>query len=212
MDLIAGIDEAGRGPVVGPMVIIGVEVLPEVLSQINVKDSKTYSREARDKTALSLLSSVERVHIRVVYPETIDEYVKNRGLNKLEFIMYSSIISNMSSKKIFIDCFSANRNELYLSFKNLFKEKEFVVEHKADAKYPVVSMASILAKFLRDLLVDEISKTLGKNVGSGYPSDPRTIAFLKEYLNDPDKRSLLNGVVRFSWDTVKRLYTPRKLF
>ncbi|MCD6318144.1 ribonuclease HII, partial [Candidatus Aerophobetes bacterium] len=84
MDLIAGIDEAGRGPVVGPMVIVGVEVFPEVLSQINVKDSKTYSRKARDKTALLLLSSVEKVHIRVVYPETIDEYVKNRGLNKLE--------------------------------------------------------------------------------------------------------------------------------
>jgi len=212
LSLIAGIDEAGRGPVIGPMVIVGVEVHSDTLSQVNVKDSKTYSRETRDKIALLLLSLVEKVHIRVVYPETIDEYVKNRGLNKLEFIMYSSIISNMSSKKIFIDCFSANRDELYLSFKNLFKEKEFVVEHKADAKYPVVSMASILAKFLRDLFVDEISKTLGKNVGSGYPSDPRTIAFLKEYLNDPNKRSLLNGIERFSWEKVRRLYVPRKLF
>ncbi|HEC96108.1 MAG TPA: ribonuclease HII [Euryarchaeota archaeon] len=212
MSLIAGIDEAGRGPVIGPMVIAGVEVDTRVLKQLNVKDSKKYTRESRDKIALKILPFIEKTHIRVVYPETIDNYVKNKGLNKLEFIMYSSIISEMSSKKIIIDCFSANRDELYTSFKSLFREREFIVEHKADVRYPVVSMASILAKYLRDLIIDEISKALGKNVGSGYPSDPRTIAFLKEYLNDPNKRPLLKGIVRFSWDTVRRLYVPKTLF
>ena len=77
-----------------------------------------------------------------------------------------------------------------------------VSKHGADAHYPSVSAASILAKTKRDHLVDKIREELGQEIGSGYPSDQTTINFLKSWYTEHGK---MPPHVRMSWKTVDRL-------
>lgn len=207
MEIIAGIDEAGRGPVLGPMVIVGVEASEHSLKKFRLKDSKEYARVTRDNLAISLIRTVERIHIRVLYPEIIDYFVKNKTINELEFLAYLSIIKDVNAETIYVDCFSTNIDYIKRLFKERVPQKRFIVEHKADRKYPIVSAAAIIAKHIRDAIMDVLSKDLGVYMGSGYPSDPRTINFLKSVLEEGNVK-ILNGIVRFSWKTVKRL-TPK---
>ncbi|MCD6502863.1 MAG: ribonuclease HII [Thermoplasmata archaeon] len=209
MEAIAGIDEAGRGPVLGPMIVVGVEAPEIVLKRFKLKDSKEYSRITRDNLAMSLLKIIERIHVRVLYPEVIDYFVENYTINELELLIYLSITHDINAKTIYIDCFSTNVEDIRSVFRRNFPEKLFIIEHKADKKYPIVSAASIIAKYMRDLIMDSLSETLGIPLGSGYPSDPRTIDFLKKHFSQGN-RNTLKGVIRFSWKTVKRLLPKRK--
>ena len=211
MRTIAGIDEAGRGPVLGPMVVVGVESEERFLRRFRLKDSKEYNRITRDNLATSLIKTVERIHMRILYPEVIDYFVENLTINELELLAYLSLVDDIHSDIVYIDCFSTNVERLKEIFTNYAPKKTFIIEHKADKKYPIVSAASIIAKHLRDAMMDRISKDLGVPLGSGYPSDPKTMRFLKEI----SFKSIteLRGVIRLSWKTVRRLRVKsRSLF
>ncbi|MEM3571974.1 MAG: ribonuclease HII, partial [Candidatus Bathyarchaeia archaeon] len=88
--IIAGLDDAGRGPVIGPLVIAGVAVKKEDASKlvlINVKDSKTLSPEAREKLSIVIKQIADKYSLIEFSPKEIDEVVfKAKKLEKLNFL------------------------------------------------------------------------------------------------------------------------------
>lgn len=207
--LLFGIDEAGRGPVVGPLVMACVGVRPEderALRALGVKDSKQLSRATRERLFYEILRIAKVVVVAKVPPRVIDSYVERHRYNELEAKVACELLRRATdvAERVIVDAPSSPR-----SYESLLKRyltvtvKELIVENKADQRHPVVSAASVIAKVVRDREVMEISRRVGFDVGSGYPSDPRTREVLPKLI------SLCPEVVRRSWSTVKSLLTRR---
>ncbi len=202
--MIAGIDEAGRGPVIGPMVVCGAAISLRRIKKIEdmgLKDSKLLTHKKRVELAEKIKEACE-YELIVVGPEQIDSRVPNEEtLNALEVECFSSIIKAMRSrpKLVYLDACDVNAERFGINVKRgLDFEVEVISKHKADRDYPIVSAASILAKVHRDALIREISEAIGEDVGSGYPNDPVTIEFLKSYYR---KNKCMPPFVRKSWKT-----------
>ncbi len=197
---VVGIDEAGRGPVIGPLVLAGVMIEETNIEKIEgVKDSKLLSHKKRlvlDKKIKenSIYKIIE------VSPQEIDNALNSDhlNLNWLEAHKQAEIINSLNPDRAIIDCPSPNCNKFKDYLKNLIKNKniELVVEHKADSKYPVCSAASILAKVRREEEMDKIKEKYG-NTGPGYTSNPITQKFVKE---NWEKHS---EIFRKTWVTFK---------
>lgn len=190
--MILGIDEAGRGPVIGPMVIVGVSLEKseeERLVQAGAKDSKMLTGAQREKIAKQIKKIAKKVVIRKVYPAQIDAAVlsTSTNLNWLEADVLAGIINEVKPKKVFVDC-PSNNIAAFVAYlrKTVPAHIEIVADHKADAKFPVVSAASIIAKVTRDAEIEKIKREIGIDFGSGYPSDPLTQAFLAKHWNKYD--------------------------
>jgi ribonuclease HII len=203
MKLILGIDEAGRGPVIGPMVIAGYcieEEKIELLKSLGVRDSKELTRKQREEIYNEIIKLTDKYKYIIIDPKTIDYYVYRNRLNYLEFENMIKIIEEIKPDKVIIDSPMVNTKKVVEYIKNNLKiNVEIIAENKADKKYPVVSAASIIAKVIRDKEIDKIKEKLNLDIGSGYPSDEKTIEVLKK---DYDK---IKDYVRESWMTVKRI-------
>jgi len=199
--LILGIDEAGRGPVIGPMVIAGIcinEEKEKELMKIGVKDSKELTKEERERLFNEILKIVDKYKIEIIPPSKIDEYVYKRKLNLLEIKTMIKIIEDLKADKIIIDSPMRNAEKVSTHIKSKISHpSEIIVEIKADKKYPIVSAASILAKVIRDREIDKIKEITGIDFGSGYPSDPKTIKAIRENYD------ILAEFIRKSWKTVR---------
>lgn len=209
MNKLCGIDEAGRGPVIGPLVICGCIINSDdknELESLGVKDSKMLSKKRREELYSYLIKKYLFKTI-IIEPKEIDESLKsdNDNLNLLEAKKASEIIGILNPKKVTIDCPSTNIKEYTKTIKKLISDKNVnedivvVCEHKADVNHIEVSCASIIAKVTRDRIIDEIKekhKDLG-DVGSGYPSDRVTREFVaKNYANKSCKE-----IFRKTWQT-----------
>jgi ribonuclease HII len=203
MKLILGIDEAGRGPVIGPMVIAGYcieEEKIELLKSLGVRDSKELTRKQREDIYNEIIKLTDKYKYIIIDPKTIDYYVYKNKLNYLEFENMIKIIEEIKPDKVIIDSPMVNTKKVIEYIKNDLKiNVEIIAENKADKKYPVVSAASIIAKVIRDREIDKIKEKLNLDIGSGYPSDERTIEVLKK---DYDK---IKDYVRESWITIKKI-------
>ena len=207
---ICGIDEAGKGPVIGPMVIAGVMIKEEnidKLKEIGVKDSKLLSKKQREDMFEPIKRTVDKYKIIILEPRLIDAYVINNGLNELEGQKIAEIINDLKPDKAIIDCPSPNIR----AFKDFVQERiktetKLVLEHKADYKYAVVGAASILAKVIRDSKIKDIKEKHRIEFGSGYPSDERTQRFLKENWDN----NKFEYIFRKSWSTWQRLKEGNK--
>lgn len=202
--MIMGVDEAGRGPVIGPMVVCGVAISRESISIVEamgLKDSKLLTPKKRLEFAGKIKEACE-YELIVVEPGQIDSRVPDDAtLNQLEVECFSRIIKAMKSKPavVYVDACDVNSERFGINVKKgLDFEVEIVSKHKADRDYPIVSAASILAKVHRDALVEKISESVGEDVGSGYPHDPVTMAFLKSYYK---KNKNMPPFVRKTWKT-----------
>lgn len=191
--LICGIDEAGRGPVIGPMVMCGVLIEKEDearLSEIGVKDSKLLSPMQREDMVESIKKAAKDFSIVIVSPKEIDAAVEseNTNLNWLEADRQAEIIDELKPDVAYIDCPSTNEEDYadYLRGKLKHKDVKLVVEHKADFNYPVVSAASIIAKVTRDGEIEKLKRKFKVDFGSGYPADPFTKQFLEKNYNNYD--------------------------
>ena len=193
--LICGIDEAGRGPVIGPLVMCGLLVKEDdekELVKLEVKDSKLLTKAKREFLFDKIKDISYKSEIIVIYPDEIDHAVNNHNglnLNRLEARKSAEIINLLNPDKVIIDAPSNNigsyKNYLMGFIKN--KKIKLVLEHKADLNYPIVSAASILAKVTRDAEIEKIKKKIKINFGSGYMTDPKTTEFLeKNYEKYPD--------------------------
>ena len=203
MDIL-GIDEAGRGSVLGPMVIAGVivpEKMGKVLERMGVKDSKRLSPNRR--TILSRkLKKMFKYEIVVISALEIDQMrADGINLNDIEKNAMRELIIRLSPQKAIVDAVDVKAER----FQNNLCETtgvDVVAEHKADDKYIEVSAASIIAKAERDAQIAEINKDYIKmgGIGSGYPSDPTTKEFLTNYTYDE-----MPDFVRKSWATVSKM-------
>lgn len=197
-----GVDEAGRGPVIGPMVVCGVAVPEDMLPSLGamgLKDSKKLTAKKREEFALTLKEAC-RYEIAVLHPHEIDARASSEDtLNQLEVRCFGRILKAVKPAVAYLDACDVNAARFGLNVgKELDFELEIVSAHEADSKYPIVSAASIIAKVHRDALVQEISEQMGEDVGSGYPSDPVTINFLKDYYK---KNKCLPDCARKTWKT-----------
>jgi ribonuclease HII len=198
---VVGIDEAGRGSVLGPLVICGVEIEEErvkFLERLKVKDSKKISPKKR----VVLYRKIKKIadhHLVRIPAHDIDLLRANEvNLNEIEKIGMRKIIGKSVAKTCYIDCFDVKPERLQYELENAFPDLNFVTEHNAEDKYVVVAAASIVAKVERDLEMAKLRKQF-RDIGSGYPSDQKTIKFLKNTQED------LPFFVRKSWATIDKL-------
>lgn len=199
---ILGVDEAGRGPVIGPMVISGVMVkdgLDDEFLREGIKDSKLLSKLSRRRLFEYVNTKALGVKTVVVSPEEIDKAVAQNNLNWLEAIQTALIINELQPDIAYLDCPTGNV-ESYTRYINklLTCDCKIISEHKADANYPVVGAASIIAKETREVEVQKIKDKYHIEFGSGYPSDPKTISFVKENVHKYPE------IWRKSWQTYKK--------
>ena len=207
--LIAGADDAGRGPIIGPLVIAGVLVEETEISrlkQLGVKDSKLLSPRRREQLAISIKELALKYCVESLSPREIDKVVETGGrlrrLNRLEAHTMAKVIERLRPDIAYVDASDvlADRFKEHIAERLAFEVK-IISEHKADFNYPVVSAASIIAKVERDRAIQELSEKYGE-LGSGYVTDPETIAFLKRWLATHDSYPWF---VRKSWKPAKAL-------
>ncbi|MBE2900352.1 ribonuclease HII [Methanothermobacter thermautotrophicus] len=201
---VLGIDEAGRGPVIGPLVVAGV-MIPErkfsILRKMGVKDSKKLTPERRRFLARKI-RRISRVFTVKISASDIDR-MREMGfnLNEIEKIAIKRIIAEARPDRVIIDSVDVKPERLEEEIRSHFGEIEVTAEHGADTRYYPVAAASIMAKVERDLEIEKIKKKNRKlgDIGSGYPADPRTRKFLESFTYEE-----LPGFVRRSWATVQR--------
>ncbi|HVY01933.1 MAG TPA: ribonuclease HII [Candidatus Nanoarchaeia archaeon] len=211
--LILGIDDAGRGPLIGPMFLAGVLVEKDKekeLKEIGAEDSKTLTHPTRIRLSKEIMQRVVGFHVERTDANDIDSSIlSGTNLNTLEAKKAANIINTLTKGKkdtilVIVDCPSVNTQawrKTLMSFVQTDADIEVVCEHKADANYPSVSAASILAKVAREDSVTELKKKFG-DFGSGYPSDPYT----KEFLKKQGSALKDSGLFRKTWATWKAVF------
>ncbi|MDW8021800.1 MAG: ribonuclease HII [Nitrososphaerota archaeon] len=209
---VCGIDEAGRGAVIGPMVVAGVLIDQNKTGELigmGVRDSKRLTPGSRFELSKLIMELAEDVEIVVLDASTIDSSTRRRksqGLNSLEARIFAEIINRLKPDAAYIDLPSVE----YAGFRrlidnNLTHNCSLILEHKADEKYPIVSAASIIAKCERDRLIDGLKSELG-DFGSGYPSDIKTRKFLMDLIIS---RGMSCPHIRSSWRTMSKIVQRR---
>lgn len=205
--LVAGVDEAGRGPAIGPMVL-GIATIEKrdegKLKRLGVKDSKLLTVEERTRQSKALPGILHEFNTVQVQAGEIDQLRNRRSLNEIEAMRVGFLLNSLKEKPevAYVDApdpIAGNfgrRIRKYLSF-----DVEIRSEHKADVKYPIVSAASIIAKVERDHEIELLCRRYG-NLGSGYPHDPDTIAFLCNWVK---KNKRLPEFARKSWETSRNV-------
>jgi len=192
----AGIDEAGKGCVIGPLVVAGVACESEdYLKSIGVKDSKKLTQKKREELA-EKIRRVARIEVIRIPADKLNEMMEYKTINEILKESYLEIIKRLKPEIALVDSPDVRPERLTSQLREMTGLEVFA-EHKADEKYPIVSSASIIAKVERDKEVEILKRKYG-DFGSGYASDPKTIAYLKQLKEIPP-------FVRRKWKTVKRL-------
>ncbi len=212
-----GIDDAGRGPVIGPMVLAGClidEKIEKEFRRLGIKDSKQLTQKRREFLEKIIKEKSETFEIIIIYPDEIDgENNKGTKLNELEAIACAKIINRINKGykkiKVIIDCPSTTiikwQDFLKTKIKNL-SNLEISCEHKADKNHVSVSAASILAKCVREKEMSRLKEKYGDEIGSGYTSDSLTQKFLEKHVRKHKDK----GIFRKTWVTWKRAHTMKE--
>jgi ribonuclease HII len=204
--VICGVDEAGKGSVLGPLVIAAVSVTEEsIVADLGVKDSKLLSPKERERL-YALIRKTCRIATVSIEAAEIDLIRRDMTMNACVARAHAQAIGKLSPSLAVVDACDVNAFRYAEMVKNhLTKTCEIVSEHHADETYPVVSAASIIAKVTRDRSIKKLSKKYGE-IGSGYPSDPVTITWLAGYI---DEYSVPPPIARGSWKTVRTLLAEK---
>lgn len=206
--MICGIDEAGRGPVIGPMVVAGVLLESESqLEGLNVRDSKKVAPKKREFLAQEI-RKIARIEVIIVPAVDIDVMRQAMTMNVMEVRLFSSIIDKLRPETAYLDSADVDEERFGCDIQGeLDFEVEIISKHGADDFYPIVSAASIIAKTTRDAEVRKIKEKIGQEIGSGYPSDKVTIRFLEDWVSG---YGTLPPHTRRSWKTVQRILDQAK--
>jgi ribonuclease HII len=216
--LIAGIDEAGRGPVLGPMVI-AITVIEkeqeEKLKELGVTDSKLLSEKKRLELLPKIKETVIEFNSVKIQAEEIDGFMLRKSLNELEAMKAAYLINSLKATPDLVlidspDLIESNFEKRIRKYLN--KKIKIISQHKADLNYLIVGASSIIAKTERDEEIKKLSKEFKCDLGTGYPHDEKTISFIKNYLK---KNNRLPECARKKWNTSTRLSDERfqqKLF
>ena len=198
---IAGIDEAGKGCVIGPLVVAGVCVRENEegkLRELGVRDSKKVPHQKRIEIA-NMIRRIARVEVVKVEAEELDERMKYKTINEILKDCFAEIISSLNPDIVFVDSPDVMPDRLSSELEKITGCR-VVAEHRADEKYPVVSAASIIAKVEREREIAKLKEAVG-DFGSGYASDPATREFLRRLISE----GKVPSYVRKRWKTISNL-------
>ncbi len=207
--LVAGLDEAGRGPVIGSLtigcVILEEENLP-LLKEIGVDDSKKISPKKRTLLSKKIKENCVKWDIFEVTSDMLNNHHdKGMSLNKIEENYFAELLNKMEPKpdKVYLDAADVKEERFGVSIakKLTYQPKKIISKHKGDAIFPIVGAASIIAKTERDTIIEDFKKHYGE-IGSGYPSDPKTRKFLTSYYEQNMK---FPPIVRTFWKTLENI-------
>ncbi|RLG70830.1 MAG: ribonuclease HII [Candidatus Iainarchaeum archaeon] len=220
MPVIAGIDEAGRGCCIGPLVMavatIDIDNLQK-LSEIGVKDSKELSPKKRENLFSKLKKILKEYKFVKIEAAELNSLMLRKSLNEIEAIKAAYLLQKLEYRPLvaYIDSPDPLQSNFAKRIKNYLEfPLELYAYHKADQLFPIVSAASIIAKVVRDRAIEKLAKAYRQygNLGSGYAHDEFTIAFLKRYVK---KNKKLPEFARTEWITTQRILDnefQRKLF
>jgi ribonuclease HII len=205
--VICGVDEAGRGPAMGPLVVAAVAIPDDApLREIGVKDSKKLPPTKRIELSLRI-REMARVEVRVVHAEEID--ARENSLNELEAELFAELLDRIAPTDAFLDACDTNEARFARTVGSKLRcHPRLVAKHKADDIYPVVSAASIIAKTVRDEEMERICSSLGIVGMSGYCGDKRTTDFVEGYLKE---HGSLPPHTRRSWKNIRKLSSDSKV-
>jgi len=208
--MICGVDEAGKGPVIGPLVVAAVAVKnAKEIQDLGVKDSKQLNPIKR-KELSNIIKDKFDYTIEIIEAEKVDEYRKQNRLNDLNREAFEKLISKLNPNVAYVDAADVNEHRFGKQIKEKLtneNDTDIISMHKADEKIDVVAAASIIAKEAREEEIRRLKKEIG-DFGSGYPSDERTIKFLKTFYADNGKWP--TGT-RKSWKTIERIRPVKTL-
>jgi len=201
---VLGVDEAGRGCVIGPMIICGFFCSLKTgarLRRMGVRDSKELTPQRREDLDKKLRSLKAEFCLVEVHARKIDD----DNLNRLTMETSVELIKQYRPARVYLDAPVTGRalKEYGGKIFSLAGQPglEVVAKNNADKRYGVVSAASILAKVYRDAIIKNFYAEYG-NFGSGYPSDPRTVSFLADWYR---QNGDFPSIVRRKWGTLKKI-------
>ncbi|VUT26225.1 MAG: Ribonuclease HII [Candidatus Methanolliviera sp. GoM_oil] len=221
-----GVDEAGKGPVIGSMFVAGVlsseKDLYKIGRLLTAQKSKIYKytdskrlNQKRRELLYGYIKKMAKIRVLEVTAKDIDEKRTIMTMNDIMVNSHASLIKKFSSEDdemiIYLDAADVNEERFGSNVKKLlrpqkseisdYKDVKIIAEHKADEKYPLVAAASIVAKIARERSINELKSMYG-DFGSGYPSDNKTIKFLQHYYRENEE---FPEFVRNSWKTCERI-------
>lgn len=201
--MLAGVDEAGRGPVLGPLVVAAVLVESDKpLRKLKVKDSKLLTPAKREELAPKIREQALRVEIRVIPAEELNARMPGQNLNEIEVDAFAELLEKLGPSSAILDACDVNAERFGRNVgARVTHPITIQAMHEADARHPVVAAASILAKVERDRLMSEIRAAHGA-CGSGYSHDVATQEWLAAYVRTNNK---LPPFARREWETSRRL-------
>ena len=200
---ICGVDDAGRGSMIGPMVIAGISIekknIPK-LRKLGVRDSKKLSPKKRELLYKEIINIVDDYHVIRIPPKTIDKYVFEHNLNHLEAKKMAAVITHLKSEISYVDSCDVNATRFGREISDLSNKSKVRSYHYADSRFVVVSAASIIAKVSRDRSIARLNRNY--EFGSGYPSDKKSVNFVKKLVS---AKKPLPSSVRKSWKPVQKI-------
>lgn len=205
---VAGVDEAGRGCAIGPLVVAGAVFSEEDvqgLVEMGVKDSKRLTARKREELSVKIKELALEFRFVELSPETIDTVVTRsvplRRLNYLETMVMARIIRELRPDSAYVDTCDVDHVRCGEQIQSVLPfQVDITCVPRADSIYPVTAAASILAKVRRDTLVAELRDRYG-DFGSGYCSDRRTVDFIDGWFADNQESP---PFMRASWAPVRR--------
>jgi len=200
---ICGIDDAGRGSILGPLVIAGLSLDKKnlrKLSAMGVKDSKKLSPKLREHLYKKIIEIADNYYIAKIPPKSIDASVKKHCLNRLEAKYMAKVVSKLNPDTSYVDSCDVNPSRFGKEISLLSNNNKIKSYHHADSRFVIVSAASILAKVTRDKAIAKLRKN--HNLGSGYPSDSVTVKFVTKYYKT---NHVMPSFVRKSWKPVQKI-------
>ncbi|MHA7646682.1 ribonuclease HII [Nitrosopumilus sp. S4] len=200
---ICGIDDAGRGSMLGPLVIAGISLDKRKLrklSSLGVKDSKKLSPKSREILYKEIIKLVDDYYITKISPKIIDANVKHHCLNGLEAKYMAKVVSKLNADTSYVDSCDVNPKRFGKEISTLSNNHKIKSYHHADSRFVIVSAASILAKVARDKAIARLRKS--HDLGSGYPSDSVTVKFVRKYYQTNKE---MPSFVRKSWKPVQNI-------
>lgn len=204
--LLLGIDEAGKGPVIGSMFVAGVVVAEEDLFEfaaIGVRDSKLIHPARREIMEKRILKLAREHYILEVSCQVIDELRQVMTMNEIMVRAHAQVLSKLQADQAMLDASDVKADRFAEKVKAASgTSMEVLAEHKADRNHMVVAAASILAKVRRDRSIRELEASLNCKIGSGYPSDLNTMRFLERWV---EVYKELPPCSRKSWATARRV-------
>ena len=183
---------------VGPLVIAGVATDDEAgLGRIGARDSKELGPAAR-KALHDAIMGMAETSVRIIPPGEIDRAVRGRGLNGLEARHMASIARELGADTTYVDSCDVDEERFGREIARM-SGRTISSHYRADSVFPAVSAASIIAKVGRDRAVSRLG------LGSGYPSDPESVRFLRSYYA---REKAMPPYARMTWLPVRQIMGP----